>query len=291
MKNINANKGIATLSLGLLIICSSFLAKPAYKLFDKNGNETNYAAMLKQAGESDVILFGELHNNPICHWLQLELLKDIYGLKADNMLLGAEMFESDDQLLFDEYLSGQISEKNFEREAKLWNNYRTDYKPLINFAKDINLRFVATNVPRRYANMVYHGGFEALSELSEVAKTYMPPIPFAYDSTLLGYKNMIDVAGGHGGDNLPKSQALKDATMAHFILQNLQRNQTFVHFNGTYHSNNFEGIGWYLKFANPSLKVMTIASVQQLEIDLLREEEKGIADFILVIPETMTKTY
>ncbi len=278
---------IASASLFLV----SFVIKPAYQVFDKNGSVTNYEMMVEQASEADIILFGEMHNNPICHWLQLELLKDLYKTKAEKLLIGAEMFESDDQLLIDEYLSGLINEKSFEARARLWDNYNTDYKPLLNFAKDINLKFVATNVPRRYANMVYHSGFEVLSGLSAQAKNYMPPIPFAYDSTLLGYKKMKEMAGLHGGENLPKAQALKDATMAHFILQNIDENQTFIHFNGTYHSDNFEGIGWYLNFANPELKVMTIASVQQNQLDTLQMEHQKLADFTLVIPETMTKTY
>jgi len=45
-------------------------------------------------------------------------------------MLGAEMFESDNQLIMDEYMTGKIKNlKNFEDEAKLWPNYQTDYKP------------------------------------------------------------------------------------------------------------------------------------------------------------------
>ncbi len=269
----------------------SFIDKPAYRVFNRKGEVSAYNEMLKHATQADIILFGEIHNNPICHWLQMELIRDIYKVKDDHMILGAEMFEADDQLIIDEYLSGLINEKSFEARARLWANYKTDYKPLLNFAKDLELPFIATNVPRRYANMVYHGGFEVLANLSPTARGYMPPIPFAYDSTLTGYKNMSAMAGVHGSANMPKAQALKDATMAHFILQNHTKNKVLVHFNGTYHSNNFEGIGWYLKFANPDLNVMTIATVTQNQLDTLQTDHLNMADFTLVIPETMTTTY
>ena len=32
---------------------------------------------------------------------------------------------------------------------------------------------------------------------------------------------MLAMGGGHGGETLPMAQAIKDATMAHFILSNL----------------------------------------------------------------------
>ncbi|MFV0268454.1 MAG: ChaN family lipoprotein [Draconibacterium sp.] len=158
--------------------------KPAYLLFDKDGKKVKYEKMLKQIQEVDVVLFGELHDNPISHWLQLELTKDLYELKGKNLVLGAEMFESDNQVILDEYLSGKISQRNFEDEMKLWPNYKTDYKPLVEFAKDSGLYFVATNVPRRYAALVNKNGFEGLEELSDEAKTFLPPLPPAYDSTL-----------------------------------------------------------------------------------------------------------
>ncbi|MCS6834222.1 MAG: ChaN family lipoprotein, partial [Flammeovirgaceae bacterium] len=92
-------------------------------------------------------------------------------------------------------------------------------------------------------------------------------------------------------DNFPKAQALKDATMAHFILKNLPEKGVFLHYHGTYHSNNFEGIYWYLKRKKNTLHILTIASVEQADIQQLAEENKNLANFVLVIPTTMTKTY
>ena len=59
------------------------------------------------------------------------------------------------------------------------------------------------------------------------------------------------------------------------------------------HSNNFEGIVWYLKQQNPQLKIVTIASLEQENIEALSEESKKEtkADFLLAIPKNMTKTY
>ena len=275
----------------MLVLLGSFDTKDAYRLYDKKGQPSDYNRLLKRAVKADIILFGELHDNPICHWLQLELAKDLYDKKSGKVILGAEMFEADNQMIFNEFLQGFIREANFEKEAKLWNNYRTDYKPLVQFAKEKHIPFVASNIPRRYASMVYKGGFASLQKLSAQAKSFIAPLPILYDSTLKGYSNMLSMVGDHGGGNLPRAQAIKDATMAHFIYHNLQKRHTFLHFNGTYHSNNFEGIGWYLKQLDNRLKILSIATVEQPDINVLVPENEGVADFVLVIPSTMTKTH
>lgn len=265
--------------------------KPAYFLFGKEGKAVKYEKMLKQLETADIVLFGELHNNPIAHWLQLELTKDLYEFKGDELILGAEMFESDNQLILDEYITGVIFESRFEAEARLWPNYKTDYKPLIDFAWDKDLKFVASNVPRRYASLVNSKGFEGLEQLSDDAKKFIPPLPIVYDSTLTCYQELLDFDGdGEVNENFPKAQALKDATMAHFILKNWSDEKLLLHYHGAYHSENYESIYWYLKYNNPNLNIATITTVSQNNVMQLEEENIGTADFIICVDEDMTKT-
>ncbi|MFO7977395.1 MAG: ChaN family lipoprotein [Bacteroidales bacterium] len=267
--------------------------KPAYQLFDRQGNRVEYSQMVQQSLQSKVVLFGELHNNPIVHWLQLELTKDIYQAAPDYLALGAEMLEADNQLILSEYVSGVIPENNFLAEARLWNNHQTDYQPLVDFAKANNLPFIATNIPRRYAALVNRQGFEALEQLSPEARSYIAPLPIAYDSSLPGYKAMMQMEGmpAHVSQNLPKAQAVKDATMAHFILMNLNPEGIFLHFHGAYHSNNDEGIVWYLHQKDKELTILTISTVEQEQVETLEPDHAGLADIIIVTPSTMTKTY
>jgi uncharacterized iron-regulated protein len=252
-----------------------------------------YEKMLDQIKDADIVLFGELHNNPISHWLQLELTKNLHKLKDSNLVLGAEMFESDNQLILDEYFSGLISQTRFESEVRLWNNYKTDYKPLVEFARKNELRFVATNIPRRYASLVNSKGFEGLEELSDEAKVFFPPLPVLYNPELPAYKNMMNMKGmgSHVNENFPKAQAIKDATMAHFILENWSPGKLLIHYHGAYHSDNFESIYWYLKQHNPDLNVVTITTVLQEDISELTEENSGKAHFTIGVDEDMTTTY
>lgn len=274
------------------------MEKPAYRIFDVQGQATEYEQMLAQAKEADVVLFGELHNNPICHWLELELTRDLYAAKKDQLQIGAEMFEADNQLILNEYLQGLITENHLQTEAKVWDNYKTDYKPIVEFAKANSIPFTASNIPRRYASLVSKKGLDALKSLPKEAKQYIAPLPIEFDISLPAYSNMVKMMGGaHGSSSEMKpeyfaqAQAVKDATMAHFMLENLKSGQTMIHFNGAYHSDNFESIVWYLKKEKPKLKILTISSVEQENVAALDKENLKKADFILVVPQSMTKTY
>ena len=280
------------LRLSLFFFALSFLAaaqKPAYQLFTNKGKKTQYEKMLADASKAEVVLFGEYHDNPICHWLQLELTRDLAAKMP--IVMGAEMIEADNQRQLDDYLAGRIDQKQFDTLARLWNNHKTDYKPLVDFAKDQKIKFVAANIPRRYASMVAKKGLESLTTLTDEEKSWMMPQPMPYDAALPGYVNMMKMMGDHATDNFPKAQAVKDATMAHFIIKNMRAGSVFVHYNGTYHSDHYEGIGWYLKTYRPQTRIFTIATVEQDNLDKLDAEHLGKADYILVVDKDMTKTF
>ncbi len=341
-------------------------SKPKYtssdqplQLFDAKGKKITYKQWIntlkKELNPSvpTIILFGELHDNPLVHWLQLQTTQDLY-MVSPNMALGAEMFETDQQAALNEYLNptdtstqktqtsvtpmgamfGQDPQyTKLKNAVKLWPNFKTDYKPLVDFAKENELPFIATNIPRKYANLVYRGGVKALDTLSAEQKKLCPPLPFPYDSTLTCYSDIFKATGGHGGQNLPMSQAIKDAAMAWNIIQNLtptlndslankgsriananmhQRSQyvnmnaslqprIFIHYNGTYHSDNHQSIEWYLNtyasdqekicYVPFKINVVTIGARMQNQVKTLDDENKNIADLIIVTIDNITKTH
>lgn len=263
--------------------------KPAYVLYNAKGKKVSYEKMLKDLRQQDVVLIGELHNNPISHWLELEITQAL--AEQRQLVLGAEMFERDNQGALTNYLQGKITAKGLDSSARLWKNYKTDYAPLVNFAKEKNLAFIATNVPRKFASLVARGGFENLSNLTVEEKSWIAPQPMAYDANLPGYQKMLTMMGEHTSPNMPKAQALKDATMAHFIFSNWTPGSLFIHYNGSYHSEYQEGISWYLKRSKADIKIATIATVSQKEIDSLLPEHLLKADYIICVEEDMTGTY
>jgi len=281
----------------IMLISGAFGSKPAYRIFDgEKSKAMDYDKMIKQLSDADVVFFGELHNNSIGHWLELQVLKSLAEEKHNEVVMGAEMFETDAQLVLNEYLSGQIKEDHLLKEGKVWPNYKTDYAPLVNYAKEHNIPFIATNIPRRYASIVSRDGLEGLDKVTEQGQQYIAPLPITVDYEIPSYKEMEAMMGGqmpsaHGGKTMVDAQAIKDATMAHFISVNLSPGRIFYHVNGSFHSKDKEGIIWYLKKSNPELRISTITLVEQDSIDSVEEDYKNEADFIIVVPTDMTKTY
>jgi len=240
--------------LGLLLTVGSWAQdKKAYVFFDKNGRRTSYKKLLRKSEKADIVLFGEYHNNPIAHWLELELLKDLQPKRP--LVLGAEMLERDNQEALDRYLQGAIDQKGLDTLACLWKNYKTDYKPLVDFAKKHQLPFVATNIPRQYANLVYKKGIQALDTLTSTEKQWIVRLPFAYDGSLSQYEKMKKMSG-HNTENLP--------------------------------SDYYQGIGWYLRRERPNLRILTIATTSQAALKKLEKESYEQADFILVVDEDLS---
>ncbi|MDR4954864.1 ChaN family lipoprotein [Chryseobacterium sp. ES2] len=268
----------------------------AYQFYDKKGKEVKTEKLVKELSDYDVVFFGENHNSSVNHWLQLKITEALFAKKNGQLILGAEMFERDNQSQLDQYLNGKFDAKTLKDSARLWNNYATDYKPLVDFAKDKKLNFIATNIPRRYASQTAKEGLESLNKLSEKEKTYIAQLPIKVTLDTPGYPEMKKMMGDHAEGtrvmNFISAQATKDATMAESILKNFQAGKTFIHYNGNYHSKEFGGIYWYIKQKNPNLKMAVISVFESDDPELKVPAKDYIpTDFNLIIPGDMTKTF
>lgn len=285
---------------GLAMLVASIMpmhALDAYRLYNNSGEQISFETMIDSLGRAEVVFIGENHNCPISHWMELEITKALHGRWGDRLILGEEMMEADNQLILDEYLSGKISYDRFETEARLWPNYSTDYYPVVYYAKDNGIPFVATNVPRRYANAVNGGGLGVLDNFSEEARSYIAPlpIPFEYDTIAadakFGIMQMLSQRTPEEMRSLAEAQALKDATMGWFIARNMKPDTRFVHINGTMHSNSGDGIIPYLLHYRPGTRIATVTSVREDEIDNLDPTYLDMADFYIVVPVDFPTSY
>lgn len=284
---------LMTFLLLVVAFAASAQQKAAYAIYTSEGKEVDYGTMLKALNKADVIFIGETHNCPIAHWMEYEITSDIIRKSPNGLVLGAEMFESDNQLLVDEYTTGLISSDRFEKEAKLWDNYWTDYAQLIYLAREHGLKFVATNVPRRYASYVKDNGLAALQGLSDDAKSLMAPLPIPYqqteqDEAMFGFMQLMG-GSSEGQSHYAEAQAIKDATMAWFVAQNFDRK--FIHYNGNFHSDNKGGIIPFLEQYLPGKNIVTICSARQDSIRNLDKENQDRADFIIVAPTDFPMSY
>ncbi|HJD87712.1 ChaN family lipoprotein [Empedobacter falsenii] len=274
--------------------------KKVYQIYNKNERKTDFGKMIKELSKYDVVLFGEHHNNAVNHWLQLQTTKALYEVKGNQLILGAEMFERHQQNQLTNYLKGTISDIEFQKNTKLWSNYKTDYKPLVDFAKEKNLDFIATNVTRQYASYVSKNGLESLDTISTNEKLLLARLPITIDYEAPGYPEMIKMMGDHVGIKAKQfvaAQALKDATMAESILNNWNENALFLHYNGDYHSKNYGGIYWYLKFFRPNLKIAVIEILETADLNeklsVIKSKNENITttEFIIVFPKDSPKSY
>ncbi len=274
--------------------------KKVYQIYNKNERKTDFGKMIKELSKYDVVLFGEHHNNAVNHWLQLQTTKALYEVKGNQLILGAEMFERHQQNQLTNYLKGTISDIEFQKNTKLWSNYKTDYKPLVDFAKEKNLDFIATNVTRQYASYVSKNGLESLDTISTNEKLLLARLPITIDYAAPGYPEMLKMMGDHAGIKAKQfvaAQALKDATMAETILNNWNENALFLHYNGDYHSKNYGGIYWYLKFFRPNLKIAVIEILETADLNeklsVIKSKNENITttEFIIVFPKDSPKSY
>lgn len=256
-----------------------------YKLYNNKGKEVSIKKAYKDIEKSNTVFLGELHNNPISHWFYFNIIKHTYHANNKKIQVGAEMFEKDNQILIDEYFSNIISTKKFEAECRLWPNYTTDYKPTLEFCKENNIQFTATNIPRRYASAIYKQGDIVITKLNSQAKSWVAPHPIPYDSTLIVYNNLQSLSG-HGGINLAKAQAYKDATMAYSIIKTKKKDHIYFHLNGNKHSESHQAILWYLTQYGDKGKRLTFHT--EVNKDLSWDKAyANKADYILVVQQDL----
>lgn len=273
----------------------------AYRIFDNSGHEVSFTEMIDSLSRAKTVFVGENHNCPVAHWMEFEIARALHGVHGDKLVIGEEMMEADNQLILAEYMNRKISYDRFEAEARLWPNYSTDYYPVIFYAKENNIPFVATNVPRRYANSVSNSGLECLADFSEEATRYMAPLPieFNYDSDeaagQFGAMQMLSRRSPEELKHLAAAQALKDATMAWFISSNLTDTNRFLHINGTMHSDGRGGIIPYLLSYRPGTSVATVTTVRIDDMNdtttTLDPDYLGAADYYIAVPTDFPTSY
>lgn len=251
----------------LFIILAPFIAFSQdtvhYKVFNTRTQKT--AAIddiVNELDKTDVLFFGEEHNDSTGHQLEYLLLQKIAARYPAGTALSMEMFETDCQNVLDEYLGGLIREKNFRTDARVWPNYK-DYRPLIEFAKSNRIPVVAANAPARYTNMVNRLGLGSLEQLNSTGRSYLPPLPVD-TATGAYYEKFKDIMGGHGsmpGMQLYQAQNLWDATMGWSIARFLKEHHDFkvLQLNGGFHSEEKLGAAAQLLHYDHKARILNIA--------------------------------
>ncbi len=267
-----------------------------YKIYDSRTKQiVTVDKIVTDMADADVLFFGEEHNDSAGHYLENRIFRALHAQYGDKVVLSMEMFETDNQLSLNEYLSGFMNEDRFARDVRLWSNYR-DYRPMIEYSKQNKIPVIAANPPRRYVNLVTRRGTRSLDSLSKDAKKFLPPLP--YDTLTGRYREkfMEIMKGGPAStsQNIYYSQSLWDAGMAYSIYSYLKKNKgkKVFHCVGGFHTEEKLGTAAQLQMRNKKLKILNIASFSDESFnnpDWEKFSYKG--DYIILTNPDLKKTF
>ncbi|MEI9810980.1 MAG: ChaN family lipoprotein [Bacteroidota bacterium] len=268
-----------------------------FKIYDTRTKQlTTIDQIAADCKEADVLFFGEDHNDSAGHYLEATVFQALHKLYGGKLALSMEMFETDCQLVLDEYLDGYISEDRFIKEARPWSNYK-DYRPAVEFAKQNKLDVIAANPPRRYVNMVSRKGMKSLDSLPKASKKYLPPLP--YDTLPGRYRDkfMEIMSGGSPGSGNPRifySQSLWDAGMSYSIYQYRKKNKEkkIFHMVGRFHCDEKLGTLAQLQNRKSGLKILNISCFSDSSFAAPDWEKfSNLGDYIIITDPGLKKTF
>jgi len=278
------------LALSLSAVSQVPYSEEQFRVYDGNGNPASIDQVLKALDTTDAVFLGEEHDDPVTHAIEAEIFKRAvaqYGPKR-RVALSLEMFERDVQIVVDEYLSGLISEDHFLLSSRPWKNYKTDYRPLVELAKQQKLTVIAANAPRRYVNMVSRNGRDALNGLSKQARKWLAPIPYGQPSEAYEKKFRALMAGAPEAtklDNIVASQALWDATMSNSVAKYLSKDHhaLVVHLNGSFHTASRLGTIEHLLKYRPKTRALVVTMRPAADFKTFdKAKDTGTGDFVIL---------
>lgn len=267
--------------------------KDSFILVNGKGKKAKLTKMKDDLDDFKLIFFGEEHDNVVAHQMTLELmryLQDELNEDGASMSFALEMFERDQQACLDSLQNGLFSLTKLGEHTRLWSNYSTDYAPLLSFCLEENIPIIASNIPREYASFLFKNGREALKEKVGLDTAFLCDLGFPVDTTLSQYAALKEMAVHMNALNFIEAQAIKDATMARSIVEELQKGKVVFHLNGCYHSDYHQGILWYVQ-RRMKVKALTISVVSYDGEFVWDKKFKGKADYIFFISSEIEKSY
>ena len=265
-----------------------------WRVYDgANTKSLSWRDMERGIGEADAVFVGEQHDDPETHRVELALLQALYARHKDRLTLAMEMFERDGQAALTDYVQGKNDEATLGKSVKLWPNYPTDYKPMVEFAKANKIPVVASNAPARIVRQVGQNGLSALSKLSEADKNLISPYILAPEGDEYARRFAAIIGEGHGDGKMApdmvrrfyEAQCLRDDTMAYSVAQALADGRKVLHVNGAFHSDAGLGTVARLRWRKPIGASVRVVKVMATNGKPEPEKARGEADYLVYVPD------
>jgi len=258
----------------------------------ETGEEISLPTLIEELAQADAVFLGETHLDEVTHRTEHAILKGLLDATHQRVVLTMEMFTREDQAAIDLYLSGEIDERSFLRQARAWSNYQTGYRSLLETAKRAGIPVIGANLspgPRRVVGL---GGREAYESLDEEESRGIARSLF--DNDPLYWERFDRAIRGHGGglasasDRLYSVQSLWDNTMGESVADALKAHPGYrvLLVVGAFHTRG--GLGTVEQFRRraPDATVRTVSLVPVHDLaDVKPESGDDRADYVIYTDE------
>ncbi|MCG9664743.1 ChaN family lipoprotein [Vibrio mediterranei] len=237
-----------------------------YQLASPTGESISLSALPEAILDADVILVGEWHTHAGIHRFQADLLKELINKNPDTAL-SMEQFTRDKQPVVDDYLASQIGEQILIKQGGAWPNYESDYRPLVELAKNSDIDIIASNAPKSIVRCIGRQGVGYLDKLDEQERSLVAATIDTSDSP---YKEKFMASMHHGDIEQTKKQYAAqlawDVTMAESIVNYMAAhpNSQVMHIAGKFHTEQALGTAAQIQQLNPDLSIVVITPVSDI---------------------------
>lgn len=210
-----------------------------YRLFDvERGKETTLVQALSNLRKKRIILVGEHHNQKSHHMAQFLIIQALHD-SGVSVAIGLEMFRTESQNALDRWVSGKMSERDFQKVYyENWNFPWPFYSKIFEYARTMKIPLVGLNVSRAITQQVARRGFQSLSKGE---KEKLPNVVCRVDRDYMAFIKKAYGAYAHGRLNFTyfcEAQLVWDKVMAINALEYLKANPKFsmILLTGTGHA-------------------------------------------------------
>ena len=252
----------------------------------RTGEVIELAPWLDALAEADAVFLGETHIDETTHRVQLGVYQGLLERREGRVVLALEMFERDVQEALDAYVAGRIDEEEFLESSRPWNNYRTAYRPMVEEARELGGKVVASNYPRTLRSRGRDGLDEEQRAL--VPRT-LEPNTKAYwrrvDNAVRGHLQMMGPRTDEA--RLTSTQSLWDNSMGEACADLLDTypDHQVLHVNGGFHSAYRDGTVHQLQLRKPQARIATVAIVPVMQPLAAEVGEVPVADYVVFVEE------
>ena len=244
------------------------------------GLKVSLDGLMDMISGATLVCVGETHDNIHAHRVELIVIREMFRRFPGRLAIGMEMFREPQQAVLDRWTKGELSEFEFLKAAKWYENWGSDfgyYRDILEFAKENGIDVVALNPSKEVQEEVSRVG---LDNVSADLKATLPEIgeadPYQWAAMKAVYGSHLPTEGMF--ESFFRVQMLWEETMAERIVGYLKsprgEGKKIVTITG----------GWHVRygFGLPKKVVRRLplpyVIVQPVEIEIPEEKKDQMMD-------------